>query len=65
MKRWNNEGRKQFDKPEVVYFALSRGSEKLKEALSKGHLIGFTYNDDRFSDAYADAVVDEDVHLKF
>lgn len=64
--KWrNNEGRKEFDKPEVVYFALSRGSEKLKEALSKGHLIGFTYNDDRFSDAYADAVVDEDVHLKF
>ena len=58
MKWRNNEGRKQFDSLKWFYFALSRGSEKLKEALSKGHLIGFTYNDDRFSDAYADAVVE-------
>lgn len=65
VKRWNNEGRKQFDKPEVIYLVLNRASPRITEALSKGHLLGFTYDDNWFDDAYDDAVVNEDTHPKF
>lgn len=40
---WNEIGTKRFNKEKVFYTRRDYKDEKIKEALSKGHLIGFTY----------------------
>lgn len=42
--RWNEIGAKRFNKEKVFYTRRDYQDEKIKEALSKWHLIGYTYN---------------------
>ena len=51
-KWWNNIWKDKFNKGTVFYVAASRDDSKVKEALEKWHLVGFTYalnwNEDRY-----------------
>lgn len=43
VKRWNEKGRLKFNKGKVAWYKYAWNSAEVKEALSKWHLVGFTY----------------------
>lgn len=52
-KWWNEIGAKRFWKENIATFRLSRGDQRIQEALKKWHLVGFTYRLNRNTDRYA------------
>ena len=52
-KFWNNVGYKTFNKEKIFYSRVIWGDKRIKEALDKGHLVGFTYSLNWNTDRYA------------
>lgn len=59
VKRWNTVGKDRFGKEPVVYFRLDYANPLCKEALEKGHYLGFTYALNYGNDRYR-GLVDKD-----
>jgi len=52
-KWWNNIGYKTFNKEKIFYSRVNWWDKRIKEALDKGHLVGFTYALNWNTDRYA------------